>query len=321
MDVQRKQANDRKIDLIADFSNVLGNSKLVCDEQRIKQVLLGLQSNALKFTERGYVKIIVKREFESDREFLKICVEDTGIGIQREDQKKLFKLFGFLQDTKKLNTKGVGMGLVISDQIVEKFNGKVTFTSVPGVGSSFTFTFELTKKPDKMDVKEGNCRYMLDQKQFYFQLTHLDTKVTGFKLRLEHEEPELQELHNLDEEEEKESNATEKFSFNDKSLSSQAALDMTEEIDLTLEDDFGCPNHDIIRLNQLMEIRSYQAQPKGFTYKILLVDDQSFNIEALKIIIFNVFQVNIKKHVGIAYSGIEAINIINEDIETNFKTG
>ena len=60
------------------------------------------------------------------------------------------------------------MGLVISDQIVEKFNGKVTFTSVPGVGSSFTFTFELAKKPDKMDVKEDNFRYMLDQKQLYF---------------------------------------------------------------------------------------------------------------------------------------------------------
>ena len=48
-------------------------------------MLLGLQSNALKFTERGYVKIIVSREFVSDKEFLRICVEDTGIGIQKED--------------------------------------------------------------------------------------------------------------------------------------------------------------------------------------------------------------------------------------------
>ena len=53
----------------------------------------------------------------------------------------------------------------------------------------------------------------------------------------------------------------------------------------------------------------------------MLVDDQSFNIEALKIIIFNVFEVDIKKHVSIAYSGVEAINLIIEDIESNFKLG
>ena len=53
----------------------------------------------------------------------------------------------------------------------------------------------------------------------------------------------------------------------------------------------------------------------------MLVDDQSFNIEALKIIISNIFEVDIKKNVGIAFSGIEAINLIIEDIETNFKLG
>ena len=72
---------------------------------------------------------------------MKVTVEDTGIGIEKEDQDKLFKLFGFLQDNRKLNTKGVGMGLVISDQIVQKFNGRVTFSSIPGVGSTFIFTF------------------------------------------------------------------------------------------------------------------------------------------------------------------------------------
>jgi signal transduction histidine kinase len=55
----------------------------------------------------------------------------------------MFKLFGFLQDKRQLNTKGIGLGLVISQQIVSKFNGKVSFTSEEGVGSTFTFTFEL----------------------------------------------------------------------------------------------------------------------------------------------------------------------------------
>ena len=61
------------------------NPLMVCDEQRIKQVLLGLQSNALKFTTEGYVKIIVDRVWRDAKEFLEIIVEDTGIGIAKED--------------------------------------------------------------------------------------------------------------------------------------------------------------------------------------------------------------------------------------------
>ena len=61
------------------------------------QVLLGLQSNALKFTEKGYVKIEVSIEEEKN---LVIKVIDTGVGIEYEDQDKLFKLFGFVQDAK-----------------------------------------------------------------------------------------------------------------------------------------------------------------------------------------------------------------------------
>ena len=89
------------------------------------------------------MKIIVNIVPRDNNEYLEIVVEDTGIGIEKKDQKKLFKLFGFLQDDKKLNTKGVGLGLVISDQIVSKFNGKVTFSSECGLRSKFKFTFQL----------------------------------------------------------------------------------------------------------------------------------------------------------------------------------
>jgi signal transduction histidine kinase len=82
-------------------------------------------SNAIKFTEVGYVKIIA---YEEDQ-YLKIAVADTGVGIKEEDKGKLFKLFGFLDETKKLNTKGIGLGLVIADQIVNQFEGKIKFWS------------------------------------------------------------------------------------------------------------------------------------------------------------------------------------------------
>ena len=74
---------------------------------------------------------------------MKIIVADTGIGISKENQKKLFKLFGFLKDQQRMNTKGIGLGLVISDQIVSQFDGKITIYSEPNVGSKFTFTFKL----------------------------------------------------------------------------------------------------------------------------------------------------------------------------------
>jgi signal transduction histidine kinase len=70
------------------------------DRQRIMQVLLGLQSNAIKFTQKGKVEISVKIvQEQGDERFLQVSVIDTGIGIPLEDQDKLFKLFGFVQST------------------------------------------------------------------------------------------------------------------------------------------------------------------------------------------------------------------------------
>jgi len=79
------------------------------------QVLLGLQANALKFTQKGSVKTIVEIVTDfMDNRFLKISIIDTGIGIPKENQDKLFKLFGFVQDDQHLNVNGIGLGLMIS---------------------------------------------------------------------------------------------------------------------------------------------------------------------------------------------------------------
>lgn len=68
---------------------------------------------------------------------------DSGIGIDKKDHDKLFKLFGFVSDSKQMNTKGIGLGLVIAKLIVEQFNGEITFESEKDKGSNFTFTFKL----------------------------------------------------------------------------------------------------------------------------------------------------------------------------------
>ena len=69
--------------------------------------------------------------------YLVLSVVDTGIGIKEEDQQRLFQLFGFIEDNKQRNTHGIGLGLVISDQIVQRFDGKVSMSSKYGQGSTF----------------------------------------------------------------------------------------------------------------------------------------------------------------------------------------
>lgn len=134
---------DEGIDRLEPDSNGKFCPVICSDESRIKQVLLGLQSNALKFTQKGKVEIKVRILNDQNRRFLQIDVEDTGLGIPKEQQHKLFKLFGFIQDQKQLNTKGIGLGLVIADQIVNEFNGRIAFKSEHGKGSIFQFSFLL----------------------------------------------------------------------------------------------------------------------------------------------------------------------------------
>jgi signal transduction histidine kinase len=79
---------------------------------------------------------------------LKISVIDSGLGIDKNDQSKLFKQFGFLENTRKQNSSGIGLGLMISDQISQNFGSKITFESELGVGSTFSFTFKLDNLKD-----------------------------------------------------------------------------------------------------------------------------------------------------------------------------
>mmetsp|Transcript_899 Transcript_899/g.1104 ORF Transcript_899/g.1104 Transcript_899/m.1104 type:complete len:142 (-) Transcript_899:671-1096(-) len=114
------------------------------DRRRLQQVLLNLQSNALKFSERGGKVTIFYSIYKlKGNSYLEVQIKDTGFGIKTEDQSKLFKLFGFVESTQEVNTRGIGLGLVISKRISESFNGRIGFRSTSGVGSTFAFRFQL----------------------------------------------------------------------------------------------------------------------------------------------------------------------------------
>jgi len=106
MDLQKDKADAQGLLFTSEFVNIAREGEEVeegrhspvihCDEQRIMQVMLSIQSNALKFTKKGSVKIRVEIEDKEEGQFIKVSVIDTGVGIPNEDQDKLFKLFGFI---------------------------------------------------------------------------------------------------------------------------------------------------------------------------------------------------------------------------------
>ena len=110
-------------------------SGVVIDASRFKQVLFNYLSNALKFTpEQGSVKLTVRTE---DDHFFRLEVEDTGIGIEAKDLKRLFVEFEQLDASKSKKYPGTGLGLALTKRIVEAQGGQVGARSEPGKGSVF----------------------------------------------------------------------------------------------------------------------------------------------------------------------------------------
>ena len=89
---------------------------MIGDEVRLKQILINLVKNALKFTQKGSIKIIAA--FNRAENLLQVKVVDTGVGISAEDISKLFKKFGKLDRTAALNQDGIGLGLNLCEQLV-----------------------------------------------------------------------------------------------------------------------------------------------------------------------------------------------------------
>ena len=130
--------NEKPIELRVKFSKDLPSS-LYGDYARVKQIVLNLLTNAVKYTEKGYIDFVVESVILKNSICrLIISVEDTGIGIKRDNIDKLFQKFERADEERNITIEGTGLGLAITKKLVELMHGEMVVQSIYGKGSKFT---------------------------------------------------------------------------------------------------------------------------------------------------------------------------------------
>ncbi|MEL7587685.1 MAG: response regulator [Prolixibacteraceae bacterium] len=128
---------------------------LIGDPFRLKQILINLSNNAIKFTKKGHVRIKVsQKQIVGQKDLLHFQVEDSGIGISPENQQKLFKSFSQADTSTTRNFGGTGLGLAISKRLVQMMDGDIGVISSEGEGSVFWFTILLHVASTEIMAKE-----------------------------------------------------------------------------------------------------------------------------------------------------------------------
>jgi CheY-like chemotaxis protein len=139
--------NKTNIGLILNLEGVGNQKYLMTDIRKLKQVLLNLLRNALKFTDKGYIEFGFNEIVEAENNYFQFYVKDTGIGIDKKHHEAIFNLFRQIDDSNTRKFGGMGIGLSIVKKTVEMLGGRIWVESEPSAGSVFYFTIPVL--PDK----------------------------------------------------------------------------------------------------------------------------------------------------------------------------
>ena len=128
---------------------------LIGDQMRLKQILINLVKNSFKFTRKGCIRIIAT--YDEANEMLKVHIFDTGKGIRDDEIAQLFTRFGKLLRTASMNSEGIGMGLMICQNLINESQGTIAvFSEGENKGSTFTFTVKMKKSVEPHAIVEEN---------------------------------------------------------------------------------------------------------------------------------------------------------------------
>lgn len=131
---------EKNVELLYDIDPTLPKT-LHGDGLRVRQIIINILNNAVKFTEEGFVKLSIRVEECTGQDLvLAMSIRDSGSGIREEDQKKLFQSFSQVDSRKNHSKEGTGLGLAICRQLVEMMGGQIGVRSTYGQGSEFYFT-------------------------------------------------------------------------------------------------------------------------------------------------------------------------------------
>ncbi|MCK5319980.1 HAMP domain-containing histidine kinase, partial [Candidatus Parcubacteria bacterium] len=136
------QAKNKKLHL--DFKNDTRILPMInVDVDRLKQILINLINNAIKYTEKGGIEIITKEK--NNTSTLEIIIKDTGIGMSVKERERLFEKFYRIQNDKTKHVTGTGLGLWITKKFVKLMGGEITIDSIEGVGTQISLLFPIVK--------------------------------------------------------------------------------------------------------------------------------------------------------------------------------
>lgn len=160
------RVGDKPIAFLMDLDSDLP-AKLIGDMTRVKQILINIVGNAVKFTEKGSIRLTIRQTRELDQVILKMEVADTGIGIRKQDMPNLFISFNQVDTHHSHNNEGTGLGLAISKKLSEMMGGGIEVESEYGKGSTFTVTVKqgiADEKPILSAPHQDDCRVLLLEK-------------------------------------------------------------------------------------------------------------------------------------------------------------
>ncbi|WP_114437433.1 PAS domain S-box protein [Marinilabilia salmonicolor] len=135
-----KYGKDEVVDSLNEIDPTLRDVEIVTDKSKVYQVIVNLVKNAVKFTERGFVKLGC---FKCSQNRIALSVQDTGIGIPDDQKEVIFDFFRQADGQDHAKYGGIGIGLAISQRVANAMNGEIRVDSVPGKGTTFTFEIPL----------------------------------------------------------------------------------------------------------------------------------------------------------------------------------